>query len=108
MITKELIGKKIQQARIRKHITQEELAEAVELSSNYLSKVERGLNMLNSVKFLNIVDYLDIELSEFGIYNQEIAEDNFKELNDIIIKCDNKTAKLIVNIAKTIYNYKIL
>ena len=108
MITKELIGKKIQQARLRKHITQEELAEAVELSSNYLSKVERGLNMLNSVKFLSIVDYLDIELSEFGIYNQKISEDNYKELNDIIIKCDEKTAKLIINLANTIYNYKII
>ena len=96
MITKELIGKKIQQARLRKHITQEELAEAVELSPNYLSKVERGLNMLNSVKFLKIVDYLNIDLNEFGIYNQKKSKDNYKKINDIILKCDDKTAMLII------------
>ncbi len=106
MITKELIGKKIQQARLRKHITQEELAEAVELSPNYLSKVERGLNMLNSVKFLKIVDYLDIDLIEFGIFNKKKAEDNYKEINNIIFKCDDKTAQLIIALAKTVVDYK--
>ena len=105
MITKELIGKKIQQARLRKHITQEELAEAVELSPNYLSKVERGLNMLNSVKFLKIVDYLNIDLSEFGIFNQEKSEDNYKKLNNIILKSDNNTIQLITALAKTVVDY---
>ncbi len=105
MITKELIGKKIQQARLRKHITQEELAEAVELSPNYLSKVERGLNMLNSVKFLRIVDYLNIDLNEFGIFNQKKSKDNYKRMNDIILKCDDKTARLIIELAKTVVDY---
>ena len=105
MITKELIGKKIQQARLRKHITQEELAEAVELFPNYLSKVERGLNMLNSVKFLRIVDYLNIDLNEFGIFNQKKSKDNYKRMNDIILKCDDKTARLIIELAKTVVDY---
>ena len=43
MINKNAIGRIIKTARIKNDLTQEELAEAVEISSNYLSKVERGL-----------------------------------------------------------------
>lgn len=54
MINKNLIGKKIQDGRIKKNLTQEQLAEDVEISSNYLSKVERGLNMISAdVLFYN-------------------------------------------------------
>ena len=106
MITKEFIGKKIQQARIRNHLTQENLAELVELSPNYLSKVERGLNMLNSVKFLKIVDTLKMDLGEFGIYTQNIIEGKRKALSEIISKCDEETIKAITEIAKIIVNHK--
>lgn len=54
MINKNLIGKKIQDRRIKKILTQEQLAKDVEISSNYLSKVERGLNMISAdVLFYN-------------------------------------------------------
>ncbi len=106
MITKELIGKKIQQARLRKHITQEELAEAVELSPNYLSKVERGLNMLNSVKFLKIVDYLNIDLIEFGISNQKKSENKYKKLNTILLNSNEDDIELITALIKAVIDYK--
>ncbi len=106
MITKELIGKKIQQARIRNQLTQEELAEKIELSENYLSKVERGLNMLNSVKFLRIIDVLKINLEEFGINNQNILETKRTALSEIILNCDDETLKMITEIAKIIVNLK--
>ena len=106
MITKELIGKKIQQARIRRHVTQEELAEAVDISSNYLSKVERGLNMLNSVKFLKIIDYLNIDLTEFGIFNQKKSENRYKKLNHILLNSNESDIELITALAKTVIDYK--
>ena len=59
MINKSNIGKVIQKLRKRKNITQEELAEKIELSTNYLSKVERGLSVLLRTK--NITDVFSPE-----------------------------------------------
>ena len=53
----EKIGKRIQQCRKRKGLTQEQLAEQVDLSTNYISAVERGLHQLstdNRVKVMTV------------------------------------------------------
>ena len=43
MIDKSSIGKIIKTLRTNKNLTQEELSEKIDISKNYLSKVERGL-----------------------------------------------------------------
>ena len=47
MIDTETIGKIIKKLRVDKNLTQEALAEKMDISTNYLSKVERGLSRLN-------------------------------------------------------------
>ncbi len=95
MIDKNLIGKKIQYCRNRKNMTQEELSEAVEISSNYLSKVERCLSIPSADILLKIIEVLDIQLKDFEIYKQpEINEDKIK-IEKILNDCNKETLKLI-------------
>ena len=54
MIDTILIGKIIKKLRTEKNLTQEELAEKIDISTNYLSKVERGLSRLNTESFLKM------------------------------------------------------
>ena len=42
MIDYKIIGKRIQTARVKAGLTQEQLAEKLQISTNYLSKVETG------------------------------------------------------------------
>ena len=102
MINKYLIGKKIQQRRIEQKITQEELAEAVEISSNYLSKVERGLNMLSADVLLRIIEFLEMDLKDFEIFSKK---DKYKlsQYGEILLyNCKNETLRLLIPVMETI------
>lgn len=53
------IGKRIKQYRMQKGLTQEQLAEQVELSRNYISSIERGVSSLSIEKIVDIINTLD-------------------------------------------------
>ena len=67
MIDIETIGKIIKKLRVDKNMTQETLAEKIDISTNYLSKVERGLSRLNIEAFLKMAEVLSFTLDDFGI-----------------------------------------
>ncbi len=107
MINKNLIGKKIQEARLRQGYTQEALAEAIEISSNYLSKVERGLNMLNADTLLKIIEVLNMDLSDFQIFHKKIENKERKEFEELLSTCKDNEIHLLLEVSKTILNNKI-
>lgn len=49
------LGKRIKKARKSKGFTQEILASRIEISDNFLSKIERGVKPLTWINFLNSV-----------------------------------------------------
>lgn len=79
MINRKTIGKIIQKIRRDNNLTQEELAEKIDISTNYLSKVERGLNVLNTESFLKMAEVLSFSLKDFGIGQATIEVDSKKE-----------------------------
>lgn len=62
---KMLIGLNISYYRRARHMTQIELAEALNISSNYLSQVERGCKSLSLDKLLELAAVLEIDEKEF-------------------------------------------
>lgn len=60
-----LIGLNIGYYRRARHMTQIELAEALSISSNYLSQVERGCKTLSLDKLLQLVEILKVDEKEF-------------------------------------------
>ncbi|MBO6087793.1 helix-turn-helix transcriptional regulator [bacterium] len=86
MITQEQLGAKIKQIRKSKKITQEKLAETINVDFGYISKLEVGQNF-PSIQTLNkIADTLNVDISEFFTY---------KDINEIDLK--SETTKLINN-----------
>jgi len=57
-----LIGLNINYCRRARRLTQVELAEAVGISSNYLSQIERGCKSISLDKLLKISDELGIDV----------------------------------------------
>lgn len=76
MIDTETIGKIIKKLRLDKNLTQEMLAEKMDISTNYLSKVERGLSRLNIEAFLKMAEVLSFSLEDFGIKTQNTPDFN--------------------------------
>ena len=59
-----LLGKNIKTYRERKELTQNQLAEIVDLSREYLARVETGQKRISLKKLFEIADALEINCSQ--------------------------------------------
>ena len=55
-----VIGSRIKEARISKNLTQEELADQIDISVAFLSRVERGNSHINLKRLNQICGLLDV------------------------------------------------
>ena len=101
MINKTNIGKIIQKLRKDKNLTQEEHAEKIDLSTNYLSKVERGLSVLNVEAFLKMADVLNFTLDDFGVNTDSRIDETKKELVKRILSSSEKEIKAYTELLDT-------
>ena len=98
-----VIGSRIKEARLSKNLTQEELADQIDISVAFLSRVERGNSHINLKRLNQICGLLDV--SEGYILNG--AANNSKnylehEVAELLKKVSPKKQKLIYNVAKAI------
>ena len=63
-INKKIIGESIQNARKDKKLTQEEVANALKISRNYLSDIENGRYAPSSEKLLLLAKHLDMDVNK--------------------------------------------
>lgn len=93
-----IIGERLKKARIDKNMTQEKLAEQIDVSVAFLSRVERGTSHINLKRLTQICEILGV--SEGSILNS----DNYlaSEFNNILNSVSSDKQKLIYKIAKVI------
>lgn len=98
-----VIGSRIKQARLMKNMTQENLADKIDISVAFLSRVERGNSRINLKRLNEICNLLDV--SEGYILNGAASDaDNYldKEFTDLLKNITPEKQKLIYNVAKVI------
>ncbi len=67
MNKKELLkqfGKNVKIERIKKDLTQEQLAERMDVSQNYIAGIECGRANMSLGKILELSDFLEVKISE--------------------------------------------
>lgn len=101
-----ILGNVIQDFRIKNNLTQEQLAEKLDVSTKYMSKVETGIRGLSSPKLIKCMEILSITPNK--LYKQLINNNSIlkqleisEELNslpndklDFIIKIINDVKEL--------------
>ena len=100
-----IIGQRLKKARIEKGYTQEQLAEKIDVSVAFLSRVERGNAKINLNRLNQLCDLLDI--SEGDILTGSGSTSNYylnEEFSILLKNCPPDKLKLIYNIAKIIIN----
>lgn len=103
-----IIGERLKEARIKKHMTQEDIAEKLDVSVAFISRIERGNSHINLRRLDEICSLLDI--SEGYILNgtsensKEYLNEDFRKLLE---QATPEQQKLIYNIAKTIIDSNI-
>ena len=98
-----VIGSRIKQARLAKNMTQEDLADQIDISVAFLSRVERGNSHINLKRLNQLCGLLDV--SEGYLLNgASSSSENYldKEFTDLLKSVSPETQKLIYNVAKAI------
>ncbi len=98
-----IIGERLKQARINKKLTQEKLAEQLDVSVAFLSRIERGSSFINLKRLHQICSLLDVTEGEIlnGVSKDSHGYLN-KDLYNLIKNCPPEKMNLIYNIAKVI------
>lgn len=100
-----IIGERLKKARLAKKLTQEKLAEELDVSVAFLSRAERGNVKINLTRINQICDILGVSISTIltgtGSNSKNYLTEDFSNL---LKNCPPEKIKLIYDIAKVIIN----
>lgn len=98
-----IIGQRLKRARKNLRMTQQELAEKLNISIAYVSRIERGSSKISLTRLTEFCSVLEISEGEVlnGVSNSDL---NYlsDEFNDIFNKCSYKKQLLILKLSKLI------
>lgn len=97
------IGKRIKEKRIIKRLTQQKLAEQLEVSDEYMSKIETGKTKISLRRLSQLSVLLDTPIEELitGVIS-ESADYKIKEINKIFDELSSKEKDVVINIIEQI------
>ena len=105
MKLKQMVGVRIKEIRVRRKLTQEQLAEKIEINPKYLSSIERGLENPTFNTFIKLSESLNVNIDD--IFNQIQIEDPAQKrslINSLLNKADDEQLKLAYRILSVIIN----
>ena len=95
------IGSRIKAARERAHLTQEQLAEIVDISPTHMSVIERGVKTPKLDTFVRIANALDVSADELLQDVVDKATESLSgELYEMIIGLPKKEQTKLLHIVK--------
>lgn len=98
-----VIGGRIRKSRIKNNLTQENLAEKLNVSVAFISRIERGSTHINLTRLSEICAILNID--EGTILNGSSMDSKHylsNEFTELLKNCPKEKQKLIYDIAKLI------
>ncbi|MDP4096288.1 helix-turn-helix domain-containing protein [Paenibacillus sp. P96] len=102
-----IIGNRIKKSREKKGLTQEMLAEELDVSNAYISKIERGKTQI-SLDRLSELCYVLEESTEYILNGSDSTSDDYLR-NEIMVMlegCSAEKVKLISQVIKPIVEYR--
>lgn len=98
-----VIGQRIRQARLAKNYTQEDLAEKIDISVAFLSRVERGNSHINLKRLNQLCGLLDVT-EGYVLNGASSNSENYldQEFAELLKNCSPEKQKLIYTVAKAI------
>ncbi|WP_315794187.1 helix-turn-helix transcriptional regulator [Paenibacillus sp. BIC5C1] len=97
----ELLGKRIREERKRLNLTQEKLAERIDLSEAYIGQIERGERILSLDTLLKITDQFGVTVDYLINNSLDLNDDQFlNQLKKIMIDRSIKEKKMILDVLR--------
>lgn len=99
-----LIGSRIKIERTKKKITQETLAEHLDVSVGYISQLERGITKISLDRLSEISDYLGCDISFFLSGSSRFSADYLlDDINSLIKQMSSEHRFLLYQILELIH-----
>ena len=76
---KKLLGKRIKELRLKQGLSQEQLAEAVNIAERNISKIECGANFIRADKITKISNALKVPVNELFTFEHLKTQENLLE-----------------------------
>lgn len=103
MEIKKLTGLRIKELRRSKQLSQEQLAERADISSKYLSRMERGTEKPTLDMLIKLSKALEVEIWEMFEFGHVAGRKELKESLQTFLKAaDEPTLRLAVKIIRTV------
>jgi transcriptional regulator with XRE-family HTH domain len=100
--TNELFGLRIKELRENKKLTQENLAELINIDSRTLSRIETGKNFTTLETLEKMAKILDVEIKDFFIFeHHKNAQDLISSINKMVSETEFEKLKLIYKMVDT-------
>ncbi|HEL4007207.1 TPA: helix-turn-helix transcriptional regulator [Clostridioides difficile] len=96
------IGQRIKIARIKKRLTQEAVAEKVNITTQHMSNIETGNSSVSLPTLISIANVLYVTIDELlcdAVLNSKVIFEN--ELNEILKDCNDYETRFIVDLVKS-------
>ncbi len=91
MILKKELGKKIQELRKSKRITQDVLAEQIGIDPKNVSKIENGNHFPSAETLTAIAKALDVDIYELFVFKEKIPYEQMRQEIIKALESDKKT-----------------
>ena len=109
IIDYKLLGERIKEARKKADWSQEKLAEEIDVTIEYISRLERGSAKVNLTRLAQISSALKVPIEElFGGTTTNSKNYLDKDLYAVLVQCTPAKQRLIYNIAKIVAGAKFV
>ena len=102
MIDRLALGAAIRAARLKKNITQEELAEILGISPTHEKHIESGHRLPSVEVLFSIAQALDLSLDNVVFPEQEAGEGRTKEMQIMLTQCTERELSVLLDVARSL------
>lgn len=98
-----VIGRRIKNTRIEQNLTQEELADKINVSVAFMSRVERGSSKINLKRLTQIAEILRVSPGYLLTGSNTASKDYLREdFREVLEKCTPEQQRLIYQISELV------
>lgn len=103
MDTKKLVGKRIKELRKLKKLSQEKLAEVIDIDPKHLSAIEVGRSFPSLVTLDKIVKHLEIDLKDVFDYPKSYTRSELrKSIMNMLKEADEAKLRLLIKLVRDV------
>ncbi len=103
-----VIGRRIRNTRMQRNLKQEELADMINVSVAFMSRVERGKSQVNLKRLTQIAEVLNVSPGYLLTGSNVLAKDYLKEDFSLLLeRCNPQQQKLIYQLSELVSRIKL-